>query len=269
MKFYYRIIGRWSDHHIKDANKFGVKLYPGYNKIDILEFGNFSKMIELLSTAEDFKYYKTIPSFEVLEYENASSYLLRGGFKSKTFNVCNINKCENCSTSFLGREDYIEIDSLPKISKNDLLFTSKEFNNFLFTTEGFYRKYLKQFGIKSRKTKFKSKITDDIVFIDIPESRYELLINEIEYPYLFDPQNENAICNFCNKKIYSNQILGYFPQYAGNNKLHMSYTQEVFGWYNHIIISKSLAQILVDHGVIKWDSFHLIPVSNNGQFECV
>ena len=239
MKYYLRLTAKWQDEHIEAANKFGYPLTKGYSKLDILESENTQELIDALSSAEMFKMKKTLPHFDEEEYKTARSYLLRNFISPGNFNIIEISDC-------------VELNVTPPVSPKQVFYTTSDFTNRLFINSD-KKELFDSFNFKFLDVYCEGKRINSLIYLDISKSSSELKFTDADSYLEIEGESTN---------LYSNQILDFFPTFQESQTFDIVYTSEIFGWYNHIIISKELATLLVELNVIKWNSFNLIPVRN-------
>ncbi len=224
---------------------------------------HFSKKDSLFTKTkpEEFSCTFATVSFSMKELEEAKYYELRAtgdskgdpqpqsSFENKTFNF----KCENCNN---GKEQIAPF-RIKKIKwkKGQVNFTLRD-PDYIFFKKDFYQDILKPRGLKSKEVIIHKTgiVSEDIVQLEIPLSESKLNIENSAY------DNETP-CNECTHKQYSVQTLDYFPPFEKEFDFHICKTQEEFlGGRRRIIISKEFCNLLVDHKILKFNTWELTPM---------
>jgi hypothetical protein len=114
----------------------------------------------------------------------------------------------------------------------------------------------------------KQKVSKNFVQLDIPISKSPLCFGNSYFgkTLKLDGSGELSesfiVCPSCGNPIYTNQILDYFPTFNEEFDYDIVFTQEWFGWYRRLVISRKFADWLLENKYIEWNSNYIIPVKN-------
>jgi hypothetical protein len=269
----------WEPRHYKIFQELGIQAVSGY--VNIPEDEQYFLILGSLNDAPNFRDKRTFVIFNENELQLSEQFLLLRGFPSPTVYPYESSDSidyktdvfgETCSNCRIPLNEQVNPFTLTKDvnfpSSKFLYFTINWANNYLFTDKERYDKILKNWGFGYREVLIgkKKKVSDKIIQLEIPLSPFPLKFGQSEFGKKFaqdgsgliSEQSEN--CPLCHRPLFTNSLLDYFPAFTEEFDFNLVHTQEWFGWYHHLVISRKFAEFLVQQKVIKWDSTYLIPV---------
>jgi len=161
--------------------------------------------------------------------------------------------CKTCNN--IPKREQIEsitLESEPKLAKKYIWGSFSGVSGYLFTDKTRYKLLRDHWGLKSKVVLIgkNQKVSDKFVQIDIPISNSPLCFGNSNFgnTYKIDGSGEigetKTICKECNRPLYTNQILDYFPSFVEKEDFDIIFTQEWFGWYRRLLVSRKFAMWL-------------------------
>lgn len=99
----------------------------------------------------------------------------------------------------------------------------------------------------------KGKVSENLVQLNIPLAPYPLSLDTNEYGKPFE-DNKKISCSICNQHILTNQTLDFFPPFEKGFEFDICLTQEWFGWFRRIVVSRRFMGFCFDRKILKnWD----------------
>lgn len=158
----------------------------------------------------------------------------------------------------------------PKLPKKYIWGGFHGISGYVFTDLERYEILNQKWGLGKREVFIgaKQKVSANFLQIDIPISKSPLCFGTSYFGKTskLDGSGELSdtlsVCPSCGNPIYTNQVLDYFPSFKEENDLDIVFTQEWFGWYRRLVISRKFADWLLENKYLKWNSNFLIPVKD-------
>lgn len=278
----YMIFAKWRKKDIDLLKTFNlpIPLKTGYLNMPVDE-GITLEKIKKHYKKKDLLFSKTRPekfnikfigcSFTKEEKEAAKSYSLRIGtgklehidshhayaWKYRIYDKV----CEECqmpigkqSKPWVLKRDFKQLDKYPFLGFESIpgyVFCGKHIANMI----------KKEFGIGNRKVLIgkQERVSEYLVQLDIPISPYKLNMDSNRYG---DPYESNnwTNCTTCNQYIYTNQERDFFPSFQQFFDFDMLPTQEWFGWYRRIVLSKKFINFCLEKKLLNKRAYEaLVP----------
>ena len=177
--------------------------------------------------------------------------------------------CKSCNNIPKGEQiKPITLAKEPKLSKKYIWGSFNGVSGYLFTDKSRYKLLKDKWGLKSIDLLIgkNQKPSDNFVQLDIPISNSALCFGDSNFGNTFKIDGSGQIsesiinCDECNRSLYTNQLLDYFPSFKEQHKFDIVFTQEWFGWYRRVILNKDFAKWLNENNFIKFDSDYLVPI---------
>lgn len=177
--------------------------------------------------------------------------------------------CKSCNNIPKGEQiKPLTLAKEPKLSKKYIWGSFHGVSGYLFTDKSRYKLLKDKWALKSKKLLIgaNQNVSENFVQIDIPISNSPLCFGESNYGNTFkldgsgQISDSKIICEECNKSLHTNQLLDYFPSFEKQQKFDITFTQEWFGWYRRLVISKDFAKWLNENKFITYDSDYLVPI---------
>lgn len=275
MKKHYTFFAKWRKIDVKFLNQFKTsrEVEEGYCSFyveetiyfKIMEF--YSKKCHLFKRIRppEFSVIPSFVSFSKEELNKANSFCAVIGngrlnyiwddstaWQQELYN----DVCEFCFMP-------IGAQQKPWVLKRDLKLKKHEFLGFeglpgyVFCNIELAILIKKEFGIEHIEVLVgkKKRISDHLVQLKIPISPYKLIMDNNLYGEPYE-SNDWICCNSCGQYIYTNQERDFFPPFEEQFEFDLVLTQEWFGWYRRIILSKRFLEFCFEHKLLKkWKSF--------------
>ena len=178
-------------------------------------------------------------------------------YKQETYN----DGCARCGIDYKQISSF-RIKSEPNwTGKTKLNFSLNWIFDETFIKKDFFQEVFEPLGLKSREVIIHKtgKPAETAVQLIIPEAKSKLELEGSSY----DTQSH---CPVCGIKKYDQRNLDFMPRFKEDFDFIICKTQEVFGETNthrarrKIIINKDFCKLLVNKGLIKYNSNDLIPM---------
>ncbi len=144
----------------------------------------------------------------------------------------------------------------PKYGKTQKGFHLELEFEFVFFKKDFYQEILAPLGLQSMPVlNYKTgKPLEDTIQLVIPIAKSKLLLENSAYD-IHPPEETGGF------KQYALQTLDFFPPFENEFDFHICYSQEeLLRGHRKIIISKEFCDLLVEHKVIKYNTWSLTPL---------
>lgn len=207
----------------------------------------------LLSTGQNLVASASLGKEDGLEY-------LRYAFKEICKTCNNIPKKEQSNS--------LTLDKDPILPKEYLWGSFNDVSGYLFTDLDRYKLLKNKWGLNSRPLLIglQQKVSNNYVQIDIPISKSSICFGSSNFGNTFKLDGSGLLsetkvkCKECHRPLYTNQILDYFPTFDDDKIFDIVFTQEWFGWYRRLVVSKKFAEWMFENKFIKFKSHYLVPV---------
>ncbi len=280
------VFGKWTKDHVNMLAQFGISITEGYDMFGMEENDLYFRIIEQLKDAPEFSDRRSIARFDVQELGKATTYLLHGlGLGPALANPACLGKeddgheylryafgeiCSKYGTPVTEQQKPLTLEKEPKLPQKYLWGGFHGISGYLFTDLDRYRMLQDTWGLGKREVLIgkKQKVSANLVQVEIPISKSPLFFGNSEFGKTLRMDGSGAyseakvLCPACRRPIYTNQILDFFPDFDHAFDFDLVFTQEWFGWYRRLVVSKKFAQWFVDHKFGKWDSNTFIPVKS-------
>jgi len=280
------IFGKWEIRHIDLLREIGVDIDgPGPKLIGVKEDGLYFSIIDKLKDAEHFREARGYAHFSDSELQGAKSLLLHNFAPNMVFSA-SLRKeddsydylrfafgeiCEACNHIPKGEQiKPFTLEKEPRLSSKNIWGSFHGVSGYVFTDMERFKILNSKWGLKKREVLIgaKQKVSTKFVQIDIPVSQHPLYFGNSDFGKTFKLDGSGEIsdsvekCAECGRPLYTNQILDYFPSFEREFEFDVVFTQEWFGWYRRLVVSKKFAEWLIDNKFVKWDSNFFIPVKD-------
>lgn len=271
MKRLYSFSAIWRKQDIEFLQKFKLSksIEVGIDSFYVEEehyqqiMEHYSKKNSLFDKTKpkEFRFLPAAVVFDKNELENAKSYTLHLGsgklqyywddadqWKSELYG----GLCHNCDQpigeqqkTWVLKRDFKNLEKHPFVGFEGLggfVFCGKELANII----------QKEFGIGQMEVLIgkKRKVSEHLVQLRIPVAPYPLNLegNAFGKPY----EGNNAIsCPTCGQGSFTNQKLDFFPPFKNEFSYDMVLTQEWFGWYRRIVVSRRFMDFCFERKILK------------------
>ncbi len=275
MKRYRRIHNKWKKREVKFLSKYEINIEEGYDSFDIEED---EKYVELkkenfgiqksLFNKKNYLYDSIIGvKFSKEELDASEYYALNNlgspkgypqpkvGYEKNTYR----GVCDKCGV-YKEQISPFRIKNEPKFGKNQVHFSLNWIFDETFIKKDFFQEVLAPLGLKSKDVLIHKtgKPSETVVQLDIPTAKSRLLLDE-------SPYDTQKPCTVCGTKKYDQRNLDFIPPFANDFDFIICKTQESFGETEthqanrRVIISKEFCELLVNHKVIKYNTYNLTP----------
>ena len=282
------IFGKWAEHHVNMLAQHGISVTEGYAMFGIEENDLYFKIIEQLKDAPEFSDRRSIARFDAQELRKSTTYLMHGlGLGPALAYPARLGKeddgdeylrfafgeiCKRCNRILLGEQiQPSTLEKEPKLGKKYLWGSFHGVSGYLFTDRERFALLNDTWGIGAREVLIGSRqwSANNFVQLDIPVAQSPLFFGESSFGQTFATDRSGNLseqpeyCPGCGRALFTNKILDFFPAFEQEAyEFDLVFTQEWFGWYRRLVVSKKFAQWFVDHKFGKWDSNYFIPVKS-------
>lgn len=282
MKYLHVFNADWSHRDISKLELEGIRL----NEFGIFQLTDQKKVnwvLKNFSGLKNFYYNKPTVIFSEQEIQTAKTLMLAGkgpnmvysarlskedeGYDYLEFAFGDI--CRTCNR--IPKNEQIRPLTLakePKLSKKYIWGSFHGHSGYLFTDNERYKILEKKWGLNKREVLIgtKQKVSKNFVQVDISIADSPLCFGNSYFGKTIrldgsgKLSNTPVICTECNRSLYTNQILDYFPSFENEHDFNIVFTQEWFGWYRRLVVSKEFSEWLLENKFIKFNSEYLVPV---------
>lgn len=238
---------------------FSVEEGDSYHKI----MEHFTKENGLFSKTKPNDFYTTVAnvSFSNEELESAQSYTTTLGrgklepfwddsaqWKAELFG----GQCDQCGqpigkqeSPWVLKKDFKNLEKSPLVGFEGL-------GGFLFCGKELANKIQKEFGIGQIEVLIgkNRRVSEHLVQLDIPLATQKLKVNGNEFGQPFE-DNKYVDCPVCFQQTYTNQTLDFFPPFEKDFKFDIVLTQEWFGWFRRIVVSRRFMDFCFEYRLLK------------------
>lgn len=279
------IFGKWSRQEARVIEQNDIKCEEGYYGFTLIEDEKYFKLLPFIKNAIEFNDRRVSIIISNEELDISTSLLLHNYGPALEF-PARLRKeddsfdylryafgeiCSKCNRIPKGEQvKPLTLAKEPKLSKKYLWGGFHGVSGYVFTDLERFEKLNKKWGLGKREVLIgaKQKISHDFVQIEIPISSSPLCFGDSDFGNTFklDDSGEieaaTNICSECNRPLYTNQILDYFPSFKEDVDYDIVFTQEWFGWYRRLVISRKFADWLRENRYLEWNSNYIIPIKN-------
>ena len=237
-----------------------------YHKI----MAHYSQKDSLLGSTKP-KEFNTLPAtviFDQEEQENANSYTLHLGSGKLDYYWDDANRwkgnlyngiCGQCSLPigeqkhpWVLKRDFKQLDKYPFVSFEGL-------GGFVFCGKELADMIKRKFGIGHFEVLIgkQQRVSEYLVQLAIPLSPQKLVMQDNLYgtPFTAEGYHEGLglaePCTSCGQATYTNQKLDFFPAFDEEFDFDMVLTQEWFGWFRNIVVSRRFLDFCFEHKILK------------------
>ena len=291
MKFTRSIFGKWEKHHQEFFSKEGIHIDLGYSRVFLEERPIYFKLLPLINSAPEFSDKRIRVSFEKEELELGRYYMLHGsasnivdpqnfsdeddGYDYLRFAFGEL--CKSCNHTPKGEQvNPFVFSKEPKLPNKSLWGSVHGVSGYLFTNKATYQLLKKSWGLEKVDVLIgkNKKVSNNFVQIKIPVSKTRLKFGNSDFGKTFKLDGSGEIiddciyCSECNRPLYTNKLLDFFPSFDQQMEFDIVFTQEWFGWYRRLVVSKAFVEWMIAHKYIKFTSQYLIPVKEFNNLQC-
>lgn len=179
--------------------------------------------------------------------------------------------CKTCNNIPKGEQiRSITLEKEPELANKYIWGGFHGVSGYLFTDRSRYKILRDKWGLKSKDLLIgkNQKISDNFVQVDIPIANSPLCFGNSNFGSTFklDGSGEisisRIICEECNRALYTNQLLDYFPSFEKQQNFDIVFTQEWFGWYRRLVVNMEFANWLFENKFIEYNYYYLVPVKH-------
>lgn len=239
--------------HIDSSEKYAI--FKNELSDVKLIFNRLSGVIfdkEEFDNSKNYMCHNTAASVAVpLELDNDYHFYLDKAFGDYCVSCNNIPTQEQIGPLIFERE--------PTLPKRSLWGGYNGIGGYLLTDKEKYKLLKNKWGFSSReiligKNEMKSK---NFVQLDIDISPSSLAFGDSLFGKTVEDHPD--VCHSCNRTLYSNSILDFFPTFEHDFNFDIVLTQEWFGWFKRLVVSRRFAHWMVENGFAKMSSSFFIP----------
>lgn len=268
------ISGIFNDSHVMILNTIGIKITKGFNFFGIYEDEKYFSIIDNIKNAGEFSDRVTNVVFNQSELNSGESFMYRGGGFLNIYPIEDLmyesfgGSCQKCYQILGNQISPFAFHKEPTAPKGNLFFTVNWIHNYLFSDKLVYEKVLKPWGLECMPLLIgkRKAIAENIVQVVLPFAKSKIHFGTSIFGETFDEKGKvgpgNKPCTQCNIVKYNTLQKDFFPDFEEPFDFNIVHTQEWFGNYHQIVISKKFADFLVENKFEKWDQRSFVPVKD-------
>ena len=251
-------------------NSIGIKITNGFNVFSISEDAKYFLIIDKIKNAGGFNNRVTNVIFEQIELNSSETYMCRGGGFVNIYPIEDLmyesfgGRCVKCYEKIGNQINPFVFHKEPKAPKRKLFFTVNWINNYLFADKHVFEEMIKPWGLKSLPVLIgkKKAIAENIVQVVLPFAKTQLHFGSSLFGETFNEKGEvgpnNKPCIGCYIVKYSTYQRDFFSDFEEPFDFNIVHTQEWFGNYHQIVISKKFTEFLAQNKFEKWGQRYFV-----------
>lgn len=158
----------------------------------------------------------------------------------------------------------------PKLAKKYIWGSFHGVSGYIFTDHERYEILKNKWGLGKREVLIgaRQKVSKNFVQVEVPVASSPLCFGDSFFGKTFRLDGSGQLsdikelCPESNRPLYTNQTIDFFPDFKDQFDFDIVFTQEWFGWYRRLVVSRKFADWMVSNKYITFDSNHLIPVKD-------
>ncbi len=287
MKFGRTISGRFNARHVRLLRAAGIEVKEGFAMFGIEEDDVYHAIVNELRDAPHFKDRRTNAIFSTEELDLAASFMMHRSSPNMVYSATFGSEedgydylrrafgtlCDRCNRPIGEQIGPLTLQKEPKLTKRYLWGSFHGVSGYLLTDHARYNLLKDTWGLEKREVLIGSKerVSEHFVQVDVGISPAPLKFGGSRFGRTFKLDGSGEIidsveeCGKCLRPKYVNKILDYFPAFDTNIEYDVLFTQEWFGWYRRIVVSRDFAEWMVRHRFIKYHTHFLIPVKDSSR----
>jgi hypothetical protein len=263
--------------------KVGITVGEGYNMFSLEEGEVYESVIDDLRNAPQFKDRRTKVIFDQSELDQSLAFMCHNSAphivqpaqlsnKDDSYGYLRDAFGEICtSCNHIPKREQIKpfsLSSIPRLPKNKLWGSLQGVSGYLFTDNARYKLLHQTWGLSKREVLIGKRqvVANDFVQVEVPIAESSLHFQQSNFRNTFKLDGSGEIsslfnrCNECKRPLYTNQVLDFFPSFKAESSFDLVFTQEWFGWYRRLVITRQFARWMAEHKYIQFNSDYLVPV---------
>lgn len=271
---YHSISGHFTEKEKSFLSRFNVKINEGYDGFGIMENETYFEIIDRIKGIKQFRDAINYVEFTMDELNSANSYMYRGGGFRNIYPIEDLmyesfgGSCPKCFQIIGNQISPFAFHKEPKAPKGSLFFTVNWIHNYLFTDKHLFEEIVEPWGLKSIPVLIgkRKAVAENIVQVVLPFAKSKLHFGSSLFGETFNEKGDvgpdNKPCTECNIVKYNTLQKDFFPDFEKPFDFNIVHTQELFGNYHQIVISKKFADFLVENKFESWDQRSFVPVKD-------